>query len=184
MGQEKQDDSRPHGAETLRGSRGKQRAGAGPRTRMISSTALHVRTSGHQLLVFMKPFLEQQGIFWLPPAGAEPQQASTGAPYSRARAQAAGWHQVRPYREASIPGSGPGKAAVGETASELGPSPQRAARRSCGWGWGATRGTRGRNGKTVRRRSSLAFWAGLDTSSTGQAGSGSRWCKTETRRRF
>lgn len=58
---------------------------------MISSTALHVRTSGHQLLVFMKPFLEQQGIFWLPPAGAEPQQASTGAPYSRARAQAAGW---------------------------------------------------------------------------------------------
>lgn len=93
MGQEKQDDSRPHGAETLRGIRGKKRAGAGQRTRMISSTALHVRTSGHQLLVFMKPFLEQQGIFWLPPAGAEPQQASTGAPYSRARAQAAGWRQ-------------------------------------------------------------------------------------------
>lgn len=36
----------------------------------------------------------------------------------------------------------------------------------------------GRNRKTVRRRSSLA-WAGLDTSSTGQAGSGSRWCKTD-----
>lgn len=49
---------------------------------MVSSTALHVfGHPGHQLLVFMKPFLEQQGIFWhclLP--GAEPQQAVHGAP--------------------------------------------------------------------------------------------------------
>lgn len=78
------------------GSRGKKRAGAGQRTRMVSSAALRARTSGHRMLVFMKPFLEEQGIFWLPPAGAEPQEASAGAPYSRARAQAATWRQVRP----------------------------------------------------------------------------------------
>lgn len=63
---------------------------------MVSFAALRARTSGHRMLVFMKPFLEEQSIFWLPPAGAEPQQASAGAPYSRARAQAAAWHQVRP----------------------------------------------------------------------------------------
>lgn len=97
------------------------------------AAAPRTRTSGRQVLVFMKPFLEQQGIFWLPPAGAAPQQASAGAHYSRARAQAraqaAAWRRVRPYREASIPGSGPSKAAVGESASELGLSPQRAAQR-------------------------------------------------------
>lgn len=95
------------------------------------AAAPRTRTSGRQVLVFMKLFLEQQGIFWLPPAGAAPQQASAGAHYSRARAraQAAAWRRVRPYREASIPGSGPSKAAVGESASELGLSPQRAAQR-------------------------------------------------------
>ena len=48
---------------------------------MVSSAALCARTSGHRMLVFMKPFLEQQGIFWLPPAGAEAQQASAGPKY-------------------------------------------------------------------------------------------------------
>ena len=38
-----------------------------------------------------KPKSRRKDIFWLPPAGAEAQQASAGAPYSRARAQAAAW---------------------------------------------------------------------------------------------
>jgi len=50
-------------------------------------------------------------------------------------------------------------------------------------GVGSNQRNEGKEWEDCQKESSLA-WAGLDTSSTGQAGSGSRWCKTETRRWF